>query len=248
MVWPLIRTFNFSVAFCSPAKSLTFSGLMENPLVGKKLKSQHPSKMHQRFGAEALLANLASSFPSFPLPRIGVPSRTSSPKLEARTSGLSKAEVEGLAPAGRQGKMPPSASRPRTSREWQAVCSARSVWRSEVSLCNPHRCPEGMQATRTAQTIKNQEGREGEGNEGQRDKEREGDAPRRARRARPLYPTHSSASTDTTRRSTLGPRRCFQPSFQAGGLSANQICALETIRPIPSSAKERKLELARVKI
>ena len=28
-----------SVAFCSPAKSLTFSGLMENPLVGKKLKS-----------------------------------------------------------------------------------------------------------------------------------------------------------------------------------------------------------------
>ena len=29
----------FSVAFCSPAKSLTFSGLMENPLVGKKLKS-----------------------------------------------------------------------------------------------------------------------------------------------------------------------------------------------------------------
>ena len=25
-----------SVAFCSPAKSLTFSGLMENPLVGKK--------------------------------------------------------------------------------------------------------------------------------------------------------------------------------------------------------------------
>ena len=33
-----------SVAFLSPAKSLTFSGLMENPLVGKKLKSQHPSK------------------------------------------------------------------------------------------------------------------------------------------------------------------------------------------------------------
>ena len=29
----------FSVAFCSPAKGLTFSGLMENPLVGKKLKS-----------------------------------------------------------------------------------------------------------------------------------------------------------------------------------------------------------------
>ena len=29
----------FSVAFCSPAKSLAFSGLMENPLVGKKLKS-----------------------------------------------------------------------------------------------------------------------------------------------------------------------------------------------------------------
>ena len=28
-----------SVAFCSPAKSLTFSGLMENPFVGKKLKS-----------------------------------------------------------------------------------------------------------------------------------------------------------------------------------------------------------------
>ena len=34
-----------SVAFCSPAKSLTFSGLMENPLVGKKLKSFHPRKM-----------------------------------------------------------------------------------------------------------------------------------------------------------------------------------------------------------
>ena len=28
-----------SFAFCSPAKGLTFSGLMENPLVGKKLKS-----------------------------------------------------------------------------------------------------------------------------------------------------------------------------------------------------------------
>ena len=27
------------VAFCSPAKSLTLSGFMENPLVGKKLKS-----------------------------------------------------------------------------------------------------------------------------------------------------------------------------------------------------------------
>ena len=27
------------VASCSPAKSLTFSGSMENPLVGKKLKS-----------------------------------------------------------------------------------------------------------------------------------------------------------------------------------------------------------------
>ena len=30
---------SYSVAFCSPAKSLTFSGLVENPLVGKKLKS-----------------------------------------------------------------------------------------------------------------------------------------------------------------------------------------------------------------
>ena len=28
----------FSVAFCSPAKSCTFSGLMENPSVGKQLK------------------------------------------------------------------------------------------------------------------------------------------------------------------------------------------------------------------
>ena len=28
-----------SVAFCSRAKSLIFGGLMENPLVGKKLKS-----------------------------------------------------------------------------------------------------------------------------------------------------------------------------------------------------------------
>ena len=31
--------FGNSVAFCSHAKSLTFSGLMENPVVGKKLKS-----------------------------------------------------------------------------------------------------------------------------------------------------------------------------------------------------------------
>ena len=38
-----------SVAFCSPAKQLTFSGLMENSLVGKQLlTSYHPSKMHQR--------------------------------------------------------------------------------------------------------------------------------------------------------------------------------------------------------
>ena len=29
-----------SVAFCSPAKSLTFSGLMETPLVGEKFKIQ----------------------------------------------------------------------------------------------------------------------------------------------------------------------------------------------------------------
>ena len=28
-----------SVAVCSPAKSFRFSGLMENPLVGKRLKS-----------------------------------------------------------------------------------------------------------------------------------------------------------------------------------------------------------------
>ena len=34
----------FLVAFCSPAKSLIFGGLMENPFVGKKLKSSHPSK------------------------------------------------------------------------------------------------------------------------------------------------------------------------------------------------------------
>ena len=32
-----------SVAFRSPAKSLTFSGLVENPSVGKKLKSEQPS-------------------------------------------------------------------------------------------------------------------------------------------------------------------------------------------------------------
>ena len=31
-----------SVAFCSPAKSLTFSSLIENPLVDKKLKFLHP--------------------------------------------------------------------------------------------------------------------------------------------------------------------------------------------------------------
>ena len=40
--WPkrLTRISNYhSVAFCSPAKSLAFSRLMENPLVGKKLKS-----------------------------------------------------------------------------------------------------------------------------------------------------------------------------------------------------------------
>ena len=41
-----IGTFFFSVAFCSPAKSLICCGLVENPLVGKKLKSQQPSKMH----------------------------------------------------------------------------------------------------------------------------------------------------------------------------------------------------------
>ena len=37
----------FSVAFCSPAKSSTFSGFMENPLVGKKLKSERPSRNKQ---------------------------------------------------------------------------------------------------------------------------------------------------------------------------------------------------------
>ena len=38
--WPSVRcSYNFSVAFCSPAKSLTFSGLVENPLAGKKVKS-----------------------------------------------------------------------------------------------------------------------------------------------------------------------------------------------------------------
>ena len=35
---PTNKTRVFSVAFCSPAKSLTFSGSMENPLVGKKFK------------------------------------------------------------------------------------------------------------------------------------------------------------------------------------------------------------------
>ena len=39
-----------TAAFCSPAKGLTFSGFMENPLVGKRLKSQHPSNMHQSIG------------------------------------------------------------------------------------------------------------------------------------------------------------------------------------------------------
>ena len=38
-----------SVAFCSPAESLTFSGLMENPFVGEKLESEHPSNMHQSY-------------------------------------------------------------------------------------------------------------------------------------------------------------------------------------------------------
>ena len=32
-----------SVAVCSPAKRLTSSGLMENPLVGKQFKSSHPT-------------------------------------------------------------------------------------------------------------------------------------------------------------------------------------------------------------
>ena len=36
---PCSATLFSLVAFCSPAKSLTFSGLMENPFVGKKLKS-----------------------------------------------------------------------------------------------------------------------------------------------------------------------------------------------------------------
>ena len=43
----------FLVAFCSPAKSLACSGLLENPLVGQKLKFQHPSKMHQSFCFDA---------------------------------------------------------------------------------------------------------------------------------------------------------------------------------------------------
>ena len=34
-----------SVAFCSTAKGLIFGGLMENPLIGKQFKSQHPSKI-----------------------------------------------------------------------------------------------------------------------------------------------------------------------------------------------------------
>ena len=43
--WPekkkthILKLYGSSVAFCSPAKSLTFSGLVESPLVGKKLKS-----------------------------------------------------------------------------------------------------------------------------------------------------------------------------------------------------------------
>ena len=41
---------------CSPAKSLKLSGLTENPLVGKKLKSQHPSKMHQSVHGQPLPA------------------------------------------------------------------------------------------------------------------------------------------------------------------------------------------------
>ena len=40
---------NYSVAFFSPAKSGTFSGLMKDPLVGKKLKSQHASKIRDPY-------------------------------------------------------------------------------------------------------------------------------------------------------------------------------------------------------
>ena len=47
-VCPGVQLDCVSVAFCSPAKSLTFGSLTENPFVGKKLKSQHPSNMHQR--------------------------------------------------------------------------------------------------------------------------------------------------------------------------------------------------------
>ena len=45
----------YAVAKSAPLLKVLFlfyffaiSGLMENPFVGKKLKSEHPSKMHQR--------------------------------------------------------------------------------------------------------------------------------------------------------------------------------------------------------
>ena len=43
------------VTCCSPAKNLTFSGLMENPLLGKQLKSQllsDPGKKGTLFGED----------------------------------------------------------------------------------------------------------------------------------------------------------------------------------------------------
>ena len=39
---------NISVAFCSPAKSLTFSGLMETAISWQKVKVRSLGKMHQR--------------------------------------------------------------------------------------------------------------------------------------------------------------------------------------------------------
>ena len=55
-----------SVAFCSPAKSLTFSGSMENPLVGKKLvltSKQHAPKKKWCWATQNQQSQGDASFP-----------------------------------------------------------------------------------------------------------------------------------------------------------------------------------------
>ena len=47
-----LGTLTISVAFCSPAKKTAFSGLMENPLVGKKLVLTSKPKAPKQWWSE----------------------------------------------------------------------------------------------------------------------------------------------------------------------------------------------------